>query len=316
MVWFEILVGVATLIAAVFATLHYFKKEIEAKPVNEEKAESENIAARFFRLFDSHGIHPNQIPAFIGHNLTIADVQTEDGLINKLDETLLNYVCGLFAVRREWLDGADNIVYETHDFYKQPEKFAEFIDQLNAQKNTRELYGVLLVAKESSNTHESALIVLRQTIVLSEERVFERYYLCNNWSYNYFKSKAYLTACIAIAWKKHVHLQARYVNQTLIKQYQDGETLFEYSETYESALPLVGSLWHPEDMALKPDIYLEGVSEGQRGKVLALQLWLSLQSKGFMDTGLHYENIREEFELALAELTNGQKTSTLMSVRS
>ena len=65
------------------------------------------VASRFIRLFESHGIHRNQISRFIGHDLTLKDVQDDASLLAKIDEPLLEAVCERFAVRREWLDGAE-----------------------------------------------------------------------------------------------------------------------------------------------------------------------------------------------------------------
>jgi hypothetical protein len=46
---------------------------------------TESIATRFVRLFESHGVHRNQIPSFIGHGLTLQDIQDDTSLLAKLD---------------------------------------------------------------------------------------------------------------------------------------------------------------------------------------------------------------------------------------
>lgn len=78
----------------------------------------EPVASRFVRLFESHGVHRNQIPRFFDHGLTALDMLDDDSLLAKLDEALLEDACVRFAVRREWLDGADAQVHPCHDFYK------------------------------------------------------------------------------------------------------------------------------------------------------------------------------------------------------
>lgn len=72
---------------------------------------TESVASRFIRLFESHGVHLNQIPRFFGHELTLKDVQDDDSLILILDEEILEAACTLFAVKREWLDGSAGHVY-------------------------------------------------------------------------------------------------------------------------------------------------------------------------------------------------------------
>ena len=69
--------------------------------------ESELVAARFIQLFEAHGVHRNQIPRFFGHGLTLIDLKDNASLLLKLNEEMLEGVCQLFAVRREWLDGAE-----------------------------------------------------------------------------------------------------------------------------------------------------------------------------------------------------------------
>lgn len=72
-------------------------------------------------------MHRNQIPRFFGHGITIADVQSNEALLSKLSEEILDDVCVLFAIRREWHDGADDQVYELRDFYTHPQNFEAFI---------------------------------------------------------------------------------------------------------------------------------------------------------------------------------------------
>ena len=78
----------------------------------------ESVASRFIRLFESHGVYPNQIPRFFDHGLRLADVKDASVLLPRLEEPMLEDACRLFAARREWLDGADKQVYPCHDFYK------------------------------------------------------------------------------------------------------------------------------------------------------------------------------------------------------
>jgi hypothetical protein len=76
----------------------------------------------------------------------------------------------------------------------------------------------------------------------------------------------------------------------------------------EDGDPGIGStrLWHPENMALRPDAFLSGVDpeQDQFGIKSALRLWLDLEQQGYMDTGLALyskEAIRAAFEVKLAE---------------
>ena len=45
------------------------------------KSGGETVSARFIRLFESHGVHRNQIPRFFDHGLTLKDVQDDNSLL-------------------------------------------------------------------------------------------------------------------------------------------------------------------------------------------------------------------------------------------
>lgn len=307
---------VATIVGTIFTALHYFRKPHKNVPFEESK-NPESIATRFFKLFEAHGVHRNQIPSLIDHGLTIADVQTDESLLLKLNDELLDGVCELFAVRREWLDGASNEIYKTHDFYKHPELCEAFIKRLKSHENAVHHQGVLLVAKKSKAWHESAVLILEETLELANDKFINRYYILNNWSFNYFKSVGYLTACVALLWKNQIYIQGRAVTQETIRKYQEGESLFEaYSYEEGGSLPNHGSRWHTEDLAISPEVYLECVAEGVRGKMLALDLWLELESDGYMDAGFNktYPKIRENFEQALSDLSNGKPVKSLITI--
>ncbi len=166
---------------------------------NKEQASTETISARFVRLFESHGVHRNQIPRFFDHGLTIKDLKDDDSLLPCLTETILDDACELFAVRREWLDGADSVAHENHDFYKEPEGIIKLINELRDKNPEGDLFGELYTP-EKPDFNSEAIIVLSEIIDYMGGEPIYRYHLCNNWRHDYWKSRAYLTACVAIAW--------------------------------------------------------------------------------------------------------------------
>lgn len=260
----------------------------------------ESVATRFVQLFENHGVHRNQIPGFFGHGLTVANIRDDDTLLAVLSEDILNAASELFAIRREWLDGADGQIYPLHDFYKQPDKFIEFAMQIQQQEQAN-LYGVLIVAR-SSDYEEDALIVLEETIGLIGDKPVYRYHICNNWFFKYWKARAYLTACIALAWKNGIHIIGREVSIDLIRRYCDGCQFLEY--VLDTALPTKGIPWYPEDMAVFPKVFLDGVDpEIKKFDISSgLKLWLQLDEQGLMDTGLQYANVRKKFIAALEKI--------------
>jgi hypothetical protein len=270
------------------------RKKTQALP------EPESIASRLVRLFEAHGVHRNQISRVLGHGLRPIDLQTDESLMAVLTDEILDTAAALFAIRREWLDGASQQIYPLHDFYKRPDQFVRFIDGLFVI-GPQLVRGVVLIARTDRGTNQeedSAVIVLEQGIAeLDSDRVLYRYHLCHNWSFDYWKSRAYLTACVASAWKREIHLMGREVPIETIRKYKDGERFLEYR--IDNAFPIHGTPWYPEDMALKPEAFLEGLDEGDFGRRAGLSLWLELEAKGWMETGLPYTDVRQTFERAL-----------------
>ncbi len=273
-------------VPAFFSARQSIQSEMNKEPVR-----------RFVELFEGHSVARSQIPGFLeGYDieLSLSDLVDDDALLRRIDESLLNRVCEIFGIRREWLDGVDLQIYCGHDFYKHPEQFEEFIKRLKANNPDAQFDGVLLVPEAPCN-HDQALIILQEMIGSIGDKPIYRYYLCNNWYYSYWKSRVYLTACIAIAWKQNIDIQGRYLSQEKIEPLADGTILLGWQG--EGIWQFGGKHWYPEDMALNPDVFLKGIDPERDdfGIKSALKLWLELEGKGLMNTALGKE-MRKEFE--------------------
>ncbi|WP_152604414.1 hypothetical protein [Methylophilus sp. Q8] len=261
---------------------------------------ADTVGHRFIKLFESHNVHRNQIPRFFGHGLTLKDVQDEAFLIQKLDETLLDAASNLFGVRREWLEGAESQIYPCHDFYKHPEEVLPFLTGLRDANPNGDLNGVLLAPVEY---RDDAVIILSELIGNIGDKPIYRYHICNNWLFDYWKSRAYLTAFVAIAWKCNICLRGRYLPLKEIQQLADGYSLLSVED---EGIFLRGRLWYPEDMAIEAEAFLLGIDpeKDNYGLTSALKLWLSLEEKGYMNTGLSMytkEEIQSSFKHALEQ---------------
>lgn len=269
--------------------------------IGRAKKQPETVAGRFIRLFEAHGVHRNQIPRFFGHGITIADVNDEKKLLPKLTEEILDAAVELFAARREWLDGADERIYPLHDFYKHPEEFETFLNEIQAAKPESRISGFLF-APESKDYGAEALIVLEVPIGGVGEKEINRFHLCHNWFFSYWKARAYLTACVAIAWRRGIHLYGRVVDEKSIKKFSDGCNFLELDS--DGSHSLRGKHWYPEDMALEPNVFLNGIDPEQDnfGIKAGLELWLKLEEKGYLKTNIPNQGSpRAEFEKALAK---------------
>ena len=266
-----------------------------------QAAPAESVATRFIRLFESHDVHRNQIPRFFGHGLLPKDVQDDASLLVKLDEDMLEAASTRFAVCREWLDGAETTVYPLHDFYKHPEAVAGFLESLKAINPNGGMDGVLIAPEEGAG---EALLILQETIGAVGDKPIYRYHLCNNWLFEYWKSRAYLTAFVAIAWKHKVYVRGVFMPRKELDRMATGDGLLIPRD--EGVWAYGGKKWHPEDMALRPDVFLQGIDPERNdfGITSGLELWLRLENEGYMDTGLRMygtEAVRELFERELTK---------------
>lgn len=263
------------------------------------QAEPESIATRFVRLHESHGVHRNQIPRFLGCNLTLSDMQDDDFLLEKLSEEILVDTCRRFSIRREWLDGADSIIYPVHDFYKSPEEFSNFIDSIIEPEPVGRVSGIL-VAPEENKWGVNALLLLQETIDYIGDKPIYRYHICNDWAFRYWKARAYLASCVAIAWKRKIYIHGVTKPEEYINEYAYGESLLGWKG--EGFWAIGHKDWTPEDMLDTPEVFLKDVDPeiDEYGLKSALNLWLELESRGLMDPGFPYS--RKAFEDALLEL--------------
>jgi len=275
---------------AIVERLLGFRKKWRARVVT-------SVATRFVEMFEAHGVHRNQIPQFFGYGIGLSDLADDESLIKKLTEPVLDAACTKFAVRREWLDGAGGDPYVRHWFYKDPQSFAQFIDRLRFANPEAHFDGYLIVPNEKS-PKVSAALILTEGIGTLGETVIYRYHFCDEWPFRYWSSRAYLAACVAIAWKKRVYIKGRFALERDLLAL-NGKRL---PKPILSKLELRGEQWYAEDLALVPDQFLAGLDPEQNdfGITSALRLWLQLDSEGWMDTGLAKE-VRPAFEASLGQ---------------
>lgn len=294
------------MLGEILSTLNIGEKLVRLFKWLKEQCHSapESVSTRFIRLFESHNVHRNQIPRFFGHGLTLKDVQSDADLLLKLDETLLQAACDLFAVRREWLDGAEKQIFPIHRFYKYPHAFFEFLDALRAASPDKELSGVVL-APIVPASNARALLVLQETVGWVGDKEIFRYHFCDEWTLSYWKSRTYLTACVAIAWRQGVFIHGAHADEERLQKLTRGLALPTWSTDGIGSFGI--KRWDPDDMALRPEAFLNGLDPelNNFGLQAGLKLWLSLCDDGFMNTGLGMYNvgdIRQSFKHALDQI--------------
>jgi hypothetical protein len=81
-------------------------------------------------LFESHGVHRNQIPEFFDHGLEISSCASDEKLLEKITPEIIHDAVVLFGVNKDWLEGSSKEIYDIPDFNKYPEKFEQYLIEL------------------------------------------------------------------------------------------------------------------------------------------------------------------------------------------
>lgn len=251
------------------------------------KLEEETVATRFIKLFEKHGIYRTQIPRYFDHGLSLDDISSTNKLLTKLNHETLEAAAKLFGIRIEWLEGADDQLYELHDFYKHPEDYRDFLETLITNESYR--LRVMLVISSKLTQNEGALLIIEEPIAELGEKKIVRYHVCSGWNYMYSKCRADIAACIAISDQLKVNiLRIKNVSEG-INDYCEGRAFI--SDLYD--LPMAYrrncffkkeyNLFHPDDLLSVPDVFVDDLRDGLWGKTSALELWLHYYDQGFMD---------------------------------
>ncbi|MES9901846.1 MAG: hypothetical protein ABW168_04070 [Sedimenticola sp.] len=292
--------GLIAFVALVFSGYQYWQKRRTAadKPSDIGKFDVHQLVVRLIVLFKAHGISRTQISRFLGSesDILLEDLADDEKLIKKLDDELLDVICDRFAVQREWLDGETDHIYSVHDFYKCPEEFSVFLDSLLERNPDEHIQGCVYRAKQPSRLELDTLIVIQEPIGWIGDKEIVRYHLCGEWVYGYWKARAYLAACVAIAWSKGIHFIGKDVPTAWIEQLVKGKVFVD-----DEGLSVLGR-WYPDDLALKPEEFLLFIDE-EFGLEAGLQLWLELDKKDWMTLGESeiYQGVRERFQEALQQ---------------
>lgn len=271
-------------IDSIFSLLDRFRCLFKDKDCEVCSKQSELLSTRLVRVFEAHGIHRNQIPRVIESGLTLYDVQSDENFLIKIDDNIIQKSCNLLGIKRDWLEGASNQVYPTYDFYKDPYAFRNFLDTRLAETNHR-LIGVLLSPQGKDNSN-NAVLIIQEIVFPLESNSCYRYYICNNWDFSYWKSRAYLTACISICWKNDIYVSGKIVPNEFIDSIAWGRNILNFGQ--DGLYFINGESWHAEEMASMPEVFLKGIDPEYQnyGIKSGLGYWLRLHNEGLMDYGI------------------------------
>lgn len=287
-------------VEAFFTLLDRFKR---FRGVKSQPPAPESLAGRFFRLFEAHGVHRNQIPRFFGHGLQLKDVQDEAALLPCLTDTHVADACQLFGVERQWLERGEGNAQARHHFYLQPVVFGHFLDATLAACKAMPhveiavtLFGVL----DGRSKVESTLVV-SEPIGFWNGEVIYRYHLVDAGPLGYWKARVSTAAMVAQAMRHATWVSGRNCDAKLLEELTDQKDLVGMQEW--ERLTLGSRRFEVDDWLLEPSALLDGVDPERNrfGTLSALGLWLKLDAEGLMKHPYGQAGTREKFESALEQ---------------
>ncbi|WP_350116072.1 hypothetical protein [Nitrosomonas sp.] len=159
------------------------------------------IPLRFFQVFEDHGIAISQIPRLLPE-IQFNDLKSEDSLLQVLNYEILEQTAKLFGIRRLWLEGVDDQIYELHSCYKHPAIFfTEFDDFCHRKDNDLYLPVRAFTTCKSLDYTDSvyqpiALVLVDQIAVLDDKEIFRYCVLNDAWDWGYAPTRIQVKAMI------------------------------------------------------------------------------------------------------------------------
>lgn len=278
--------------------------------ITQRYGQDSSLSSRFFALFESHGVHRNQIPEFFGHGLDISSCDSERELLKKLTPDIITDAAELFGINKDWLEGSSAEIYDIPDFYKHPEEFESYLSSLLERTSANRLSAYALsVRKNKMNPQNDSLLIIAEPIGELNQREIYKHHLLGRWGIHYWKSRAYFTACCALLYKHGFLVVGKYVQRDWLSEVCGGQKLLKYDFTERNGgvdFPTKGS-WIVSEFVEMPDKYLNGI-DTERGHAvnLALDMWLSLSENGFMrcfpEDDDYHAGVEKQFEKKIRTL--------------
>jgi hypothetical protein len=264
-------------------------------------------AGRFLALFDAHGVKPGQIPDFFGNGLSIADCHSTESLTKVLTSELMKKAAQLFGINRDWLDCANDVVYEPHSFYKNSEGFETYLKGIVAASPLP--VRATMYMPTSNNLFypgDSGVLVISIPIGEVNQRTIYRFDLIHYDRVCYWHCKGFLAVNLAFMLRNNAIVYGSYVTEKVLEPVAQGERLPVYDYESHSAFRMkVKSGFSVEELICNPDKYLGGVDPetDKFGHSEAIGLWLSMADQMCTRSKAEHSHIVLKFEEALKRLT-------------
>lgn len=154
------------------------------------------VAQRFFQLFKDHGVAVSQIPRLVP-DISFEKLRSPENLIPVLTDKIINRIADLFQIRREWLEGLGERIYNTHWCYKNPEALFQDIAKIKYDNAAKPI--IVFCSQDKFDYQRSSkqplVLVLCEKITNFGEKDIQRYKIYEDgWLWDYSKCRIQLKA--------------------------------------------------------------------------------------------------------------------------
>jgi len=209
-----------------------------------EKSKVDLVVDRFIKVYEAHGIQQNQIVTFVDKefNLKLKDFKNNESILEILDNDLIEWTCNKFGVKRDWIDGTSDRIYESVDYYKEVPKFIKDISELVKNKNDLELFAFKEGELDRENEYQDIVLLIRYSIGKNNSQTVYRYTpISTCWKWGYWRSRYQLKSIFYICEKLHI-----FINGYDLKD----KKLIAHGKCFPSemlqTIP-ISITWYPED---------------------------------------------------------------------
>jgi hypothetical protein len=137
------------------------------------------VAKRFIQLFEWHGLQITQIQRLFP-DITLDKLESPECLIACLTSQRLDEAAELFGVRRSWLDGVDDQIYEYRCCYRAPGQLFQLLKRIGETDDFEVPVRAVCVNRKLnflSADYQPLVLVLVQPVRLVDDIEIERYYV-------------------------------------------------------------------------------------------------------------------------------------------
>jgi hypothetical protein len=161
------------------------------------------VAKRFIKIFEEHGVTTSQIPRLIPE-ITLDKLQSSTTLLPALTSDVLEKTANLFKIRRAWLEGLGNQIYDCLWCYKDPERFFQELATLKIERLNYSIMAFCCTQTLDKNNklRQPIVIVFAEKLTdLDGEEIYRYRIFDDGWHWDYWKCRIQLKAMARVVYQ-------------------------------------------------------------------------------------------------------------------